>query len=507
MSRSAGPRHADRLIGRILSVLLILCVFIIPVIAITLVQTTGTPRVIQTTMPLSSPAGTVQTVNTPITTATTTPVPTPAATLQTTQTLRPQATLTTVRMTTAATPAPTATFVPASTVRTIRQTYTSVMTGSPAIRETTPPPTGMATGTPRITGIVSGTAGTPVIIGTTSATGGISGIHPTFYGSVPRGTSGGPGAFLSSTGESPELASAIAGSFNQSRMHQASLQDVYLTSVGTSLASGSGAGAVSAGAGLYDADVTAVKKGDLKNNCPDDTISIKLRGMDPASPVAGTIASDGSQLIFSDPSIRTINIGNGMMTIESLRHAKLFGIFDLQYAEVSTITPESPVKIDRPFWVGLPGAQPQVSIAGDDPCAEPAMNRQGSGLTPGVTPTPAPEYGVNEVELSCPADPGCYPELAARCYQECLAQQNYSDYAGQVRAEVTCWEQSYDEVSYDCCIQQCIREASGRDQNAADQTSSDFERMDCIQKCEWNLALSILKETKEQQTSIIRNMG
>ena len=76
-----------------------------------------------------------------------------------------------------------------------------------------------------------------------------------------------------------------------------------------------------------------------------------------------------------------------------------------------------------------------------------------------------------------------------------------------MRAEVTCWEQSYDEVSYDCCIQQCIREASGRDQNAADQTSSDFERMDCIQKCEWNLALSILKETKEQQTSIIRNMG
>jgi hypothetical protein len=290
-------------------------------------------------------------------------------------------------------------------------------------------------------------------------------------------------------------------------MHQASLKDVYLTSVGTSPASGSGTGTASSGGGLYDADVTAVKKGDLQNNCPDDTITIRLRGMDPAGPVAGQIVTGGSQLVFGDPSIRTVEIGNGEMKIASIRHAKLFGIFDLHYTEVSTITPGGPTKIDRPFWVGLPGAQPQVSVAGDDPCAGPSMGRQGSGLTPGVTPTPAPEYGANEIELSCPVDPGCWPELAARCYQECLAQQQYSDYAGQVRAEVTCRGQSYDEVSYECCKQQCIREASDRVQNAADQTSSDIERMACIQNCEWKLALSILKETKEEQTSIIRNMG
>lgn len=497
MIRSSGPDRADRLTGKVLSALLLLLVVsILPVSAPLVVQTTGTPRVIQTTTPVPSPVGTVQTVNTPLATPTTIPVPTPAATLQTTQTLRPQATMTTVRMTTAATPAPTATTVPASPVMTIRQTYTPVMTGSPFIRETTTPPTGMATGAPQTTGLVSGTAGTPRVIETPTDVGGFGGTGPTFYGTVSQGTSGGPGTGLSSAGESPELAAAIAGSFNQSRMHQASLQDVYLTSVGTSLASGSGAIAASGGAGLYDADVTTVKKGDLMNNCPDDTIHISLHGMDPASPVAGQIVTGGSQLVFGDPSIRTVEIGNGEMKIASLRRAKLFGLVDLEYTEVSTITPAGMKKIDKPFWTALASEQPWTSSPRGGLCAGQTMGRQDSGmttgLTPGITPTPTPEYGVNEVDQPCPVDPDCYPEAAARCYAECTEQFPVSTEDQRLENETVCKRASY-AFDLNCCISKCL---GVRDQAEA----VSF----CNSKCLFELAISITKGLEEQHT---KNVG
>lgn len=510
MARSAGPRHADRLNGRILSVFLICCVLVIPVIAITLVQTTGTPRVIQTTTPVPSPSGTVQTVNTPIpiatatpvpspvgtvqtvntATATTTPVPTPVATLQTTQTLMPQATMTTVKMTTAATPGATAPMVPVSTVMTIRQTYTTVMTGSPVIRETTLRTTGLSTGT------VRDTAGTPVNVGTTSTTGGIGGTRPTFYGTVPPGTSVGMGSGLSSQGESPELAAAIAGSFSQSRMHQESLQDVFLTSVGTSVASGSGTGAASSEGALYDADVTAVKKGDLQNNCPDDTITIRLRGMDPAGPVAGQIVTGGSQLVFGDPSIRTVEIGNREMKIASIRHVKLFGIVDLQYTEVSTITPDGPTKIDRPFWAGLPGVQPQgVSVAGSNPCAGQAMGRHGSGMTPGVTQTPAPEYHTSEVEITCPCDPVCQPGAYQKCHDDCLSQFS-GDYL-EFRLGEYCRDRCY-TFDLNCCITTCMH--NGTDPSRLPEDQYMYKQQGCTAECRDKLAQSILRDVTERST-------
>ncbi|OPX61800.1 MULTISPECIES: hypothetical protein [unclassified Methanoregula] len=495
MPRSAGPRHADRLTGKILSVLLLFCVLIIPVIAITLVQTAGTPVVIQTTTPVPTPIGTVQTVKTPATVATTTPAPTPVATLQPTQTMKPQTTVTTVKMTTVATLAPTATMVPASPAQTIRQTYTPVMTGSPVIVKTTPLTTRTAAGTPRTTTTVSGPAGTLQGMGTGTPAGGIGGTRPTPSATGPQPAAGGSGAGASPAGDSPALAAAIAGTFNQSRLHHGLLEDVYLTSVGTSRASAAGAGAASAGADLYDADVTAVKKGDLQNNCPDDTIRIRLRGMDPASPVAGKIATGGTQLVFSDPSIRTINIGNGMMTIESLRHVKLFGILDLGYTEVSTISPEGPVKIDRPFWAGLPGAQPQAAVSGTDPCAGPAMGRQGSGITPGVTPTPAPEYQTSEVEITCPCDPVCQPGAYQKCHDDCLSQ--FSGEYLEFRFGTYCKDRCY-VFDYECCFNSCMH--NGTDPSRLPDLQYAARETGCNSECREKLLQSILKDAAEDQT-------
>jgi hypothetical protein len=368
-----------------------------------------------------------------------------------------------------------------STVKTVSPAYTPVVTG-----------------TPRTTGIISGPAGTPRIIETPTATGGIGGTRPTLSTTGPQATAGGSGAGVSPAGDSPVLAATIAGTFNHSRLHQASLQDVYLTSVGTSRSSGSGAGAASAGGERFDADVTAVRKGDLMNNCPDDTISIKLRGMDPASPVAGQIVTGGSQLVFGDSSIRTVEIGNGEMKIASLRHAKLFGILNLQYTEVSTISPSGPVKIDKPFWVGLPGTQLQASVSGNDPCAGQAMGRQGSGMTPGVTPTMAPDYQVNEVEITCPCDKLCQPEAYQRCYDTCLSQFpgeynwfQYGEYCNKL-----CYR-----FDLNCCFDSCMHSGTDPAQLADDQFA--LKSQGCRAECDYKLALSILQDVAERQSQTV----
>jgi hypothetical protein len=484
MLRSSFPHREDRHFGKTLSGIFLLLVFVIPAFALTVV-------------PTMSPAGTPRVIQTP------TPAPTTVATVQTVQTVKPQTTVTTVKMTTVATPVPTATMVPVSTVKSITQTYTPAKTGTPVIINTQGS-SGAVTGIPYSTGFVSGPAGTPWIIETPTATGKVTVTRPSFSGTGQQATAGGSGAGASFAGDSPALAAAIAGTFNQSRLHQASLQDVEIVSVGTSRSSaGSGTNAVSGTGESYDVDMTAVKKGDLSNNCPDDTINIRLRGMDPASPVAGEIATGGSQLIFSDPSIRTINIANGMMTIGSLRHAKLFGILDLQYTEVSTITPAGPTKIDRPFWAGLPGAQPQVSVAGSDPCAGQAMGRQDSGMTPGVTPTPAPEYhATGEIEYPCPVDPACYPETAARCYNECIERFPVSTEEQRRENQTLCKRASY-SFDYNCCIDSCMHSGT-TDPSQLPEDQFALKAQGCRDECLFKLAHLILTDVAEQQS---QNVG
>ena len=481
MLRSACPYRVYRPISKVLSVILLLLIVSTPAFALPVVQNmtpAGTPRVIQTPTPAPTPVATVHTVT-------------------------PHTTVTTFKMTSVATPVPTATVVTTYSVQTVQQTHLPAVTGTPVIVTTKTGSSGAVTGTPYSTGFVSGPAGTPRVVETPTATGGVSGTRPAISGTGQQSAAGGTGAGASFAGDSPKLAAAIAGTFNQSRLHQGSLQDVFVTSVGTSRASGSGTGVASAGAERFDADVTAVKKGDLMNNCPDDTITIHLRGMDPASPVAGRIATGGSQLIFSDPSIRTIDIGNGMMTIESARHVKLFGILDLQYIEVSTITPAGPTKIDKPFWVGLPGAQPQASVAGSNPCAGPVMGRHDAGITPGITPTPAPEYqAAGEIEYPCPVDPACYPETAARCYAECIERFPVSTEEQRLENQTLCQRASY-SFDYNCCIDSCMHSGT-TDPSQLPEDQFALKAQGCREECLFKLAHLILTDVAERQS---QNVG
>jgi hypothetical protein len=481
MPRSAALHRTDRLIGRILAVLILLLVFIIPVIAITLVQTTGTPRVIQTTTPVPTPVATVQTVHTTIT---------------------PQPTMTTVKMTTVATPVPTATMVPVSTIKTVQQTYTPVMTGSPVIMETTPRPTGTAVGTPRITGIVSGPAGTPQVMKTSTSVGGATGTQPTFSGTGQQAIAAGAGTPGSLMGSSLQFEAGIISTFNTSRLHQASLQGAELTEVSSAPSSGTGTGSVAGGIASYDADVTAARKGDVSNNCPDDIISIHLRNMSPDSPVAGRVVVGGSQLMFSDPSIQTVEIRDGILKIASLRHAKLFGIVDLKYTEVSTISPDSPVRTDKPFWLAVASEQPRSIAAEDNPCAEQALGQQNAGMTPGVTPTPKPEYQANEVAIICPCGPVCEPEAYQYCHNACLSQFPGENALSQT--DEYCRDVCY-EFDYNCCINSCMHAGGGDPaQLSADQFA--FKEQDCRAECQYKWALSILKEMYERQSSNVAQM-
>jgi hypothetical protein len=434
-----------------------------------------------------APNQTLQVIKTP------TPTLVPVTIIQPAKTGTPKAT--TVVLTKApTTPVPVHTAGPVATT-TLKPASTQGITTAGRTTAATPPIGGLRpAGTPGILAPATTPAGGPP--GSTGS-----------YSTGPKAAAGGDGSGASFTGASPQLAAVIAETFNEEKLHSGTLQGVAITKIETAHAPGEPA-ASAEGTGRYNADVTAVKKGDPSLGCEDDTVVISLRNMQPESPVAGRLVTTGSTLMFTDPSIRQISFGEDTMTITSLRHAKLFGILDLQYTEVSTITPEGPAITDKPFWLALATGEPRRFTPEEERCRQygtnqPVFDETQAAMTPGIIPTPTHEYQINEIEVPCPADRECQPNAWLNCVNNCLAQHPFSNETENLQIITYCEDVS-STFDYSCCYTRCMH--SGGDPAQMSETALAFKESSCTSECQFKFDAWLIKQVEEQRSENVASI-